>query len=219
MKYNSICVAIVENNLEAIEKAGDIVDLYEVRIDLIGEQWREVANKLSKPWIATCRRGEDMGGWKGEEKVRIQMLMEAVEMGADIVDIEVNAPGLKEMVPAIKKKAKCLISYHNFEGTPDYTTLVAITKDEIAAGADICKIVTTAKAFEDNISVLKLIREFKHKRIISFAMGVQGMISRILCPLLGGYYTYASVQSGKESAPGQIAVDDLNTIYKLIKGS
>ena len=85
------------------------------------------------------------------------------------------------------------------------------------AGADICKLVTTARRFEDNLAVLELISDFPKARVISFAMGPLGGISRILCPLVGGDFIYASVVEGKESAVGQITVSDLRKIYGMVK--
>jgi 3-dehydroquinate dehydratase len=47
-------------------------------------------------------------------------------------------------------------------------------------------------------------------------MGSLGSISRILCPLVGGEFIYASIRPGEESAQGQITVRDLRRIYKMI---
>jgi 3-dehydroquinate dehydratase len=43
-----------------------------------------------------------------------------------------------------------------------------------------------------------------------------GQISRVLCPLAGGYFTYASVAAGKESAEGQITAGELRKIYGML---
>lgn len=48
-------------------------------------------------------------------------------------------------------------------------------------------------------------------------MGAPGIISRVLCPLAGGDFTYASIEQGKESAQGQLTVKDLIRIYEAIK--
>ena len=92
-----------------------------------------------------------------------------------------------------------------------------VVRRQSEAGADICKLVTTATSFEDNLSVLQLIPEFPKLRLVSFAMGPLGLMSRVICPLVGGEFTYASIEKGKEAAPGQIAVNDLITIYQMVK--
>ena len=91
-----------------------------------------------------------------------------------------------------------------------------IVNQQSKAGADICKVVTTARSFEDNLSVLQLISEFPKTKLVSFAMGPLGVTSRVLCPLVGGDFTYASIEKGKESAPGQITVRDLTKIYEMV---
>ncbi len=48
------------------------------------------------------------------------------------------------------------------------------------------------------------------------AMGPLGFASRVLCPLVGGYFTYASIERGKESASGQITVRELKKLYEMV---
>jgi len=211
-----ICVAIVNSDLKAIERIEPLVDLFEVRIDLIGEGWREVAGRLGKPWIA-CNRSKGEGGkWRGGESQRIRELLGALELGAAIVDIEISTPGLEKAVSEIKGRADCLLSYHDLKGTPPLDKMREIIRNQLAAGADICKVVTTARSFKDNLSALRIIADFPQKKIVSFAMGALGQISRVLCPLAGGYFTYAAVERGKESAEGQITVKELRKIYGML---
>ena len=218
MKRPRICAAIVNKDLAAIKAIEPAVELFEVRIDLIGDGWQEVVKQLHKPWIACNRRAEEGGKWEGDEARKIDELVKATELGADIVDIELNTRKLEAAVPVIKKRAKCLLSFRELEKTPPLDVMKAIVQRQLAAGADICKVITTAQRFEDNLAVLQLITEFPRTRIISFAMGPLGLASRILCPLVGGYLTYASIEEGKESALGQITVRNLRAIYEMMAG-
>jgi 3-dehydroquinate dehydratase type I len=93
-----------------------------------------------------------------------------------------------------------------------------LIQKQLEAGADICKVVTTAQKFEDNLAVLQLIADFPKARVVAFAMGPLGFTSRIMCPLVGGDFIYASIETGKEAAPGQIAVGDLRKIYTMVEG-
>ena len=216
MKKPKICTVIVNNDLKAVKEVEPSVDLFEVRIDLIGDSWPELVKRLDKPWIA-CNRSADEGGrWQGNEARRVEQLLQAMELGATMVDIELSTKNLGNIVKLIKKRTKCLLSFHDLEKTPPYDELTAIVRRQLKAGADICKIVTTARGVEDNLSVLQLISEFPGVRLISLAMGPLGSVSRILGPLVGGELTYASIETGKESAPGQITVTDLRRIYELI---
>jgi 3-dehydroquinate dehydratase type I len=211
-----ICAAIVNDDLDTLEDVTPLVDLFEVRIDLIGKGWRKVAAGLKKPWIACNRRVDEGGKWSGKEAARIKELYNAVELGAQIVDIELATPRIEEVVNEIKGKAECLLSYHNLKETPPQDRLRQIVINQLAAGASICKVVTTARKFADNLTVLQLIADFSSANIVSFAMGPAGQLSRVLCPLVGGYFTYASVKAGKESAKGQITVKDLSEIYRML---
>jgi 3-dehydroquinate dehydratase-1 len=212
-----ICVSITGGDMAAIEKAAPLADLFEVRIDLIGKGWRELAGRLKKPWLACNRRAAEGGGWRGSEAGRVEELLSAVDLGAGIVDIELAAPDLKKVVRQVKGRAECLVSHHNLTETPPIEKLREIVKKELAAGADICKVVTTASSIADNITVLQLIRDFPDIKIVAFAMGEAGQLSRVLAPLAGGYFTYASLGPGRESAAGQMTVDELNAIYGMVE--
>lgn len=212
----SICAVIVNKDLEAIRRVEPFVELFEIRIDLIGNEWQELVKQLKKPWVACNRIAEEGGKWEGSEERRIEELIKAVELGASIVDIELATRNLAETVPPIKKQTKCLLSFHDLEKTPPLAKMKDIVQRELDAGADICKVVTTAQRFEDNLTILQLIAEFPKTRIVSLAMGHLGFTSRILCPLVGGDFTYASIEKGKESASGQIAVRDLRKLYEMV---
>jgi 3-dehydroquinate dehydratase-1 len=211
-----ICAAVVNSDIGALENIEPLVDLFEVRIDLIGKRWREVVARLKKPWIACNRRPEEGGEWGGTERARIKELYRAVELGADIIDIELATSDVARIVDDIKGTAECMVSYHDVKKTPPLDRLRQVVINQLAAGAGICKVITTAREFIDNLAVLQLITEFSETNIISFAMGAAGQLSRVLCPLVGGYLTYASVMEGKESAAGQITAADLREIYRML---
>lgn len=214
-----ICATIVQNNLEAVKEIESQVDLFEVRLDLIGPDWPELIKFIKKPWIACNRSPEEGGKGNPNEVSRVEELLWAAEAGACIADIEYTTKNLADIVTLIKSKAQCLISFHDIVGTPSYETLVGIAESQLKAGADICKIVTTAWSFEDNLTVLKLIQKFPEAKMVAFAMGEAGRISRILSPLMGGYFTYASMAQGLESAAGQIPVRELNELYGYIRNA
>jgi len=212
-----ICAVIVNNDLKAVREIEPFVELFEARIDLIGDGWPELIKQLRKPWIACNRSAEEGGGWQGSGARRIEKLLQAIELGADIVDIELRTRNLDKIVQLLKKRTKCLLSFHDLEKTLALDEMKEVVQRQLKSGADICKVVTTAQGFEDNLTVLQLISEFPGVRIVSFAMGALGSLSRVLCPLVGGDFTYASIEQGKESAQGQITVGDLRRIYEVIR--
>ena len=72
------------------------------------------------------------------------------------------------------------------------------------------------QSFEDNLATLKLISAFPTKRVVSFAMGPLGLVSRVLCTIAGAEFIYASIERGRESAPGQITVMEMRQVYEAI---
>ena len=213
----SICAVITDRDLAAIKAVEPLVALFEVRIDLIGDGWQDIARQIRKPWIACARSQREGGQWPGDEAGRVAELISAVELGANLVDIELSTHNLADALPVIKRQARCLLSLHELAKTPPLEQLKQIVREQLAAGADICKVVTTAESFNDNLVTLQLITEFPKIKVVSFAMGPLGLVSRILSPLVGGYFTYASLKEGKESAPGQLMVDHLKRIYEMMK--
>lgn len=217
MEKPAICASIINSDLEAIKAVEPLVELFEVRIDLIGDSWQDIARQLEKPWIACNRIQEEGGSWQESEARRKEELLKAIQLGANIVDIELATPNLEKVVLLVKKQAKCLLSFHNTKQTPPLENLKKIVKQQLAAGADICKVVTCAQDAEDNLAILKLIPEFPGVNIIAFAMGPIGLPSRILSPLVGGCLTYAAIEKGAQSAPGQMTVNELHKLYQMVK--
>jgi len=216
MKKPRICAVIVNNDLEAVREVEPFVDLFEVRIDLIGDGWQELVKQFKKPWIACNRRADEGGRGEGDEAGRVEKLLKAIGLGADIIDLELRTANLRQAMELIKKRAKCLLSFHELRGTPPLNNMREIVQRQLEAGADVCKIVTTAQRFEDNLTILQLISEFSKTRIVALAMGPLGFASRVLCPLVGGDFTYASIEPGKESASGQITVRELRKLYAMV---
>jgi 3-dehydroquinate dehydratase I len=211
-----ICVPIVSES-QTISAIEPLVDFFEVRIDLIGKDWRKVIPQLHKPWIACNRRLEEGGHWEDNENKRLKELLSALELGAGFVDIELGTPDISKIAQAAKGKAELIVSSHYYVDTPPIDRLRQVVLNELAAGADICKVVTTAFDLDDNSVVLELVSIFPKIKIIAFAMGVAGQISRILSPLAGGYLTWASTEEGRESAGGQMPVAYLRKIYHMLE--
>ncbi len=136
----------------------------------------------------------------------MRLLQKAIELGADYVDVEYDS--INQIIR--RGSSKIIISYHNFKETPQ--NISKIYYDICQHKPDIAKIVTYANDITDNIRIFELLRTASIP-IISFCMGEMGYISRILTKKFGGFLTFASLEKGKESAPGQLTVDKLSRIY------
>lgn len=206
--------------VEAINKVlTQVPDLIEVRLDYMENPGylTRIREATVLPLIATNRLREQGGLWNGEEKDRIQVLLSACDAGFDYVDIELSTSSVDKVCASIKALgAKLIISHHDFENTPRIQDLRNIMREELGAGADVCKIVGTARDRNDCLTYLRFLYENPGVPLVSFGMGVAGIMSRVFSPIFGGAYTYASTNVGQESAPGQLTVSDLRTIYKIL---
>jgi 3-dehydroquinate dehydratase type I len=195
-------------------------DIVELRMDYLTEKCNvgEIRRFTSLPLIATNRLQEEGGFFRGSNKDRVECLLDAAASGFEFIDIELMSKNSGVIVKRIRNLgAKSIVSHHIFTLTPKLTEIRKIMKREVALKADICKIITTAKTLQDNLTCLRFVVEVaKSYDIICFCMGDQGLISRLLSPIFGGYLTYASVGRGKESARGQLTVEKTKQFYELI---
>jgi len=195
-------------------------DYIEVRLDSLRriEALERIANSTDLPVIATNRKRSEGGRFKGTEKERIEILLEAAWKGFDYVDIELSTENVRSVAREIRKAgSKPIISFHDFDGTPPEPQLENILEREIDTGAYICKLVCNATKIEDNCLLLSFISKVRRRaRIVCFAMGKLGIPSRILSPLYGSAFTFASIQKGLESATGQLTISELRKIYNLM---
>jgi 3-dehydroquinate dehydratase type I len=212
-----ICGVVTRCDEARIKSATAQVDLFELRLDMIGSTWPDIVPWLCKPWIATNRLRTEGGVWSGGEQARIDILIRAVEAGASFIDIELSSPNVADVLKLCNSSVECIVSYHNLKLTPAKKVLRKIVEQEMREGASVCKIVTQATKFGDALKVLELNRVFPGVRMVNFCMGEAGRISRILNPLMGGEFAYAAIHAGAVSAPGQLDVNTMVELYSFIE--
>jgi len=89
----------------------------------------------------------------------------------------------------------------------------------IRLDADVIKIVSLARTWEDNLTILSLIPYARERRqkVVAFCMGEKGKISRIFSPFLGAAWVYASLNRSRASGPGQLTAGEMIEIWKMLK--
>lgn len=214
--------------MRAIERSAAQADVIELRMDLI--QKGRLVELIGQ--VRACDEAVEVlvthrpraGGDASQERSRIDCLKEAVFLGADYVDVELQTDrglrqDLTESIARLQRRTALIVSHHDFQRTPPLQTLRSLFKRCVRAGADIVKIVTWARTPQDNLRVLGLIDEAEREDIdlITFCMGPQGRISRIAAPMLGSYLSYVSLRRGGRSAPGQLTITEMDKIMDILR--
>jgi 3-dehydroquinate dehydratase/shikimate dehydrogenase len=129
------------------------------------------------------------------------------------------------------KRSKIICSFHNFNAPiknlktlenifsrmQDLKLIELKKRDKQQPRlVDVSKIVVQTNDISDSIPIWQLLERAKseNKEIIPIAMGESGKWTRILGLAHGAFMTYASLDSDKETAPGQVTVKDLIEVYR-----
>jgi 3-dehydroquinate dehydratase type I len=220
-----ICVSILpKNNLEAlnlIEKAEKAkADLIEVRFDCFetSRNLSELVRSTKIPLIATNKLQSERGFFIGTETQRRKILLDAAKNGFAYVDIDLSSPEPQKMVENLSHLgAKSIISYHKYDGALTISEMTKVLEKEISSDADICKIVTTAKTIENNLTILNFISAVPSRvKLVCFCMGENGRISRLLSPMFGAFFTFASLEEGNETAKGQMTIEQIRAAFGFL---
>ncbi|KPJ63427.1 MAG: hypothetical protein AMS15_00265 [Planctomycetes bacterium DG_23] len=208
-----LCVPITAETTEAaildMYKAEEVADMVELRLDYIHDlDLGRLLGHKALPVIATCRPVSEGGRFAGDQSSRLRLLQDAVGLGADFVDIELEAWADFKA----RGKSKRIVSYHNLTETP--ANLDSIVKSLRSTDAHIIKIATTATSILDNLVIFDLLQKSK-RAMIALCMGEDGLISRVLAPKFGSFLTFAALSEGKESAPGQLPAAELKSLYRF----
>ena len=218
-----ICAVITGKNLKEfltnLKKAQKQTDWVELRADYIKDfkigDIEKIKHAVRKHAIFTCRKPGEGGNFRDSEKERLAILSAALKSGFDFVDIELSAiPKVKFPTAPISSKIIC--SFHDFNKTPSLKQLKRIAEKMEKTKAQVVKIVTMVKTESDNQKLFELLAGKKTGvEMIVLGMGEKGKITRLLSPLWGGFMTFAS--TGSATAPGQLTVTELKSIYKKMR--
>jgi 3-dehydroquinate dehydratase-1 len=231
-----ICVPITStNDIEIIKEIKYIntlkLDMIEWRVDYYkdAKNIEKVKNILEKiyeetnfPILFTFRNKDEGGEVEFDKNYYLKLLKEIISTKKiDLVDIELSKINTfeKDLVDIAKKNnVKVLMSSHNFSYTPKKDDIIKTLCVMQENKADLAKIAVMPTCEEDVLTLLLATSEMKKKYakipIITVSMGKLGMISRIVGHNFGSSVTFASAKNS--SAPGQINVEDLNEILKII---
>ena len=139
----------------------------------------------------------------------------------ELIDYELSNPRadrqrLREVSAA--HGVAMILSYHNFQMTPDAATLDSKFSEAANQGADVAKVAVMPKSLQDVLDLLAATdraRQTLEVPLISMSMGGIGSLSRIMGWVYGSAATFAVGKSS--SAPGQIGIEDLRTALAIVR--
>lgn len=232
-----LCVPLTASTVDQMIADLDLAassgaDMIELRLDYLHEyddaslrRLMAEAARFPIEVIATCRIANEGGRWEGDEMTRVSLLEAVGLLGPHYLDFEYaawqNSANVRQKIglvcevnsESLRPRHKLILSAHDFEKTPtDLPALLAKMRNE---PCHVVKLACKANHITDALAMLDAVRESaKHRPTIGLSMGEAGIISRILARKCGADLTFASLAGGKESAPGQIPVSDMRTLYR-----
>src|SRR5579859_621964 len=222
-----LCVAIAASNpAEMVQKADLVVrenPFVEFRLDYLpkpglGLQKLKTFVEFHPEAliVATCRRASNGGKFRGSIASEVDLLAKAANLGCQLVDIELETAARMKQADFNRLRrcgANLILSYHDFRGTKKLEETFAKMKQY---PVDFFKLVSTANSLYDNVVMMKFLEKHSHEHsLIGLCMGEQGVISRLLCVRAGSQFTFAAVDPGEETAPGQLTARALRDTFRI----
>lgn len=212
-----IAIPIFQNTKEAvIAVAEDCIykgaDVLEFRIDALNnpnsKEIKEIIEEINFPMIATNRIASEGGSFKGSEEERVNLLLECIDL-VDYVDIELQSDD-KYISLLNEGSAKTIISYHDFEKTPDLDEIYYIVEKEKELG-DIAKVAFMPKDLDDTLKVLAILSHYSNT--IAISMSDLGSYTRVMASKFNSPITFAA--GTDVTAPGQIDIETMKSLLNM----
>ena len=206
-----LCATVIGATTEELRANRDRVagaDLVELRLDYVRHP--DVAGALADrrcPVVVTCRPTWEGGQFDGSEEERRRLLTEALELGAEYVDLEWQA-GFDDLIRS-RQGSHIVLSMHDFEGLP--TDLAERYRTMRATGAEIVKIAAFAGTLSASLALREIERTESAARRVVVAMGAAGVPSRVLPDRFGSCWTYA----GEGVASGQVDLERMLREFRV----
>ena len=179
----------------------------------------KIAETFREKAIFTLRTYAEGGKFKANINDRIEWLKKLAMAKPMLLDIEYSTIQSNDDLANYCKTQKIpvLLSWHDFEKTPPKDQLRCML-EKMRVYSNHIKMVTTAINIVDALRILDLYENAVESNLIAFSMGEAGIISRIMCTIIGkSPFTYAALE--ESIAPGQLTVVQMRDIYDKISPS
>ena len=207
-----ICISIAQKSrrlaLADLLNAARMGDMLEVRLDCFDKapDFGDLFAAQRKPMILTCRRTRDGGEWDGSEEERLALLRQGIISKANYVEIELDVADQIRPFPGVQR----VISYTNLRETPE--DIADIYAEARGKKPDVIKLTTLARTPEEAWPLVQILAKSSVPTVVG-GLGKPGIMLAVLGKKIGAPWTYAALERGMETSPGQPTINDLETIY------
>lgn len=230
----SILVQSLEHGLCAAARAAELgAELVEFRLDHFPgkvpqapAQAMALVRRAPLPCIISCRPTWEGGHFAGDEAERLAIFDAVCQSSNPPAYIDIELAAYQRSSPWRRHVARwvdhpgsprpagtgLILSSHDFHGRPVdlYQRLEAIAA---TTECRAIKVVWQARSLRDNLEAFEIISQ-RHKPTIALCMGEFGLLSRVLAKKFGALLTFAALDAGRETAPGQPTIEQLKSLYR-----
>ena len=196
-------------------------DLFE--FDKVEDVLKELRTVLGNiPLLLTFRTKKEGGEKAIDTKEYKELNLRAAKTGyVDFIDVEIFTGDdvVREIIDgAHAAGVRVIASNHDFFKTPAKSDIIYRLRKMQDMGADIPKIAVMPQSKRDVLTLLcateEMVTDYADRPIITMSMAGTGVISRLCGEVFGSSMTFGAAK--KASAPGQMGVNDLNTVLDLL---
>ena len=173
-------------------------------------KWLTVQKHPKTTVIATCRRREGGGKYRGSVAKQLAHLWNAVRAGCNWYDLEVETTQKcpPELLEVMLGEGRQLRSAHFFKHIP--RDLKGVAAQLRLGKPDAIKIAAQCGSLTESLRLLKFAAS--EENIVAIPMGEIAAPVRILSVRMGSMFTYAPVENA--TAPGQTSLDEAKRLYR-----
>ena len=208
--------------VDVVEWRVDCLSMY-FEFDKVEDVLKELRTVLGNiPLLLTFRTKKEGGEKAIDTKDYKELNLRAAKTGyVDFIDVEIFTGDdvVREIIDgAHAAGVRVIASNHDFFKTPAKSDIIYRLRKMQDMGADIPKIAVMPQSKRDVLTLLcateEMVTDYADRPIITMSMAGTGVISRLCGEVFGSSMTFGAAK--KASAPGQMGVNDLNTVLDLL---
>jgi 3-dehydroquinate dehydratase / shikimate dehydrogenase len=215
-----VAAADAKAALKQLDRALERARTVELRLDYLRDDdeisrfLRALAKKRVRATvIATCRRVDAGGKYRGSAANQLIYLAEALSVGCSWYDLDIETAAIapRGLVDVLVGEGRQILSAHYFRRAP--ANLKKVAAMLAAFKPDAVKIAVQAGTIAESVKVIELARG--RANFIAVPMGEAALPARVLALRQGSALAFAPVE--QDTAPGQVPLDVMAGLYRADK--